>query len=139
MNTMPTPATIFANKKRPPLPAAPTPAVIAKVEPADPGKLVRPGLVDEVLDVIHDGVVKTKHLKRGQRVRPYLHGAARGSERVVDKVERLDDGAMVRVSFASAHPTQEFKAAYRWYDESLDGATIQHVVKKPGFVSYQEA
>jgi len=138
MNATPTPA-IFANKKQRPVPAPPKRVSIAQVEATDPGVIVRPGLRDEVVSTIHSGVVKTKHLERGQRVRPFVHDAPRGGERIVDKVTRLDGGAVVEVEWASAHPTSQHKAAYRWYDESLDGATVEHVVKVPGFVSYQEA
>ena len=136
----PTPA-IFATRKKPVVPAAPQrPARIsATIDTTEPGTIVRPGLVPEIIESIHDGVVKSKHLERGQRVRPFVHGEARGSERIVANVERLQGGAVVRVTWASAHAPSEHKAAYRWFDESLVGVVVEHIVRKPGFVNYQEA
>lgn len=125
----------------------PTPAMLAKLAerrqvaaltPDDAAKIVRPGLVEQEVHVIHDGVLKTKHLEPGMKVRPYLHGAPRGSERTVLYAQRLDDGAMWHVEFQSAHPAADYKAAYRWYCEALDGATVARFVKQPAFVAYQE-
>lgn len=132
MSTIPTPM-IFANRKAP-LPEPPVIKVLAVVEPQDPGKVVTLGTRDDVVTTVHTGVVKTKHLKRGQRVRPFVHGEARGSERVVGKVTKIDDGAFWHVEWASAHPAQDYRAAYRWFDEALAGADVQHVVKVPAFV-----
>lgn len=131
--SVPTPA-IFANRKAPVVPAPPVTRVIAAIEPTDPGKRVTLGVRDEVFTTVHDGVVKTKALQRGQRVRPWVHGEARGGERIVAKVTKIDDGTMWRVEWASAHPTQDYKAAYRWFDASLEGADVQHVRKVPAFV-----
>jgi len=138
--SVPTPA-IFANRKRAVTPAAPQrPARIsATIDLAEPGTIVRPGLVPEIVENIHDGVVKTKHLERGQRVRPYVHGQPRGGERIVANVERLQGGAVVRVTWASLHAPSEHPAAYRWFDESLVGVIVEQIVRKPGFVNYQEA
>lgn len=136
MTTIPSPSTLFANRKAPVMPARPQ--IAAPIALEEPGTVVRPGMI-EVLDenVLHDGVVKAKHLLRGQRVRPYVHGEARGSERIIAKVERIQGGSMVRITYASAHAPEERKAAYRFFDESLVGTPM--VVRKPGFVAYQEA
>jgi hypothetical protein len=138
--TVPTPA-IFAGRKQAVVPSAPQrPArIAATINTAEPGTIVRPGLVDEVIEEIHDGVIKTKNLEKGQRVRPFVHGEARGGERIVERTERLQGGAIVRVTWASKHAPSEHKAAYRWFDESLVGVIVEKVVQKPGFVSYQEA
>ena len=138
--TTPTPSTLAAFAKKRAVPPAPSvPKIAAIIEPSDPGNIVRPGLRHEVIEEVHNGVVKTKHLRVGQRVRPFVHGQPRGGERIVAKTTRQDGGAMVEVEWASGHPTSQHKAAYRWYDASLDGATVQRVVAKPGFVSYQES
>lgn len=133
--TVPTPAAIFANRKAPVIPAAPQ--IAAPIALAEPGNIVRPGMV-EVLDesVPHDGVVKAKHLKRGQRVRPFVHGEARGSERIVGRVERIQGGAMVKITWASPHAPEERAASYRFFNEALVGTPS--LVRKPGFVAYQE-
>lgn len=134
--TIPTPATLFANRRGPVAPPpAPAPRIVAQIQAADPGKVVTLGLVDTVVETAHDGVVKTKNLLPGQRVRAFIRGEARGGERIVKNVTKVDDGAVWHVEFASAHPDQDYKAAYRWYDESLVGTTVQHVVKSPGFVA----
>lgn len=127
--TIPTPATLFANKTRP---------VTAQLVTDVPAKTVRPGLRDEVVNDVHTGVVKTKHLKPGQEVRPYLHGRPRGGVRVVESATRVGDGATWRVEFASAHPAAEFKAAYRWFDPNLAGTLVQTVVQVPAFVPVHE-
>ena len=127
MTAVPTPA-IFAKK-------AP---LVAKVSPSEPAKIVRPGTAEDVVTSVHDGVVKTKHLKPGQSVRAFVRGEPRGSVHVVSKIERLEGGALWRVEFSSGHPTLEYKAAYRWFDESLVGSVVQHVVKRPALVAYEE-
>lgn len=103
--------------------SAPTTAVVADVQPEQRAKIVRPGPT-------HDGVVKAKQLKEGMKVRAFLHGQPRGGERVVKSVEKIDDGAMVRVTFSSAHPPADYKAAYRFHCEAL--------VREPAFVAYEE-
>lgn len=135
MTTTPSPLAVFANRKAPVLPAPPQ--IAAPIALDEPGTIVRPGMV-EALDenVPHDGVVKAKHLKRGQRVKPFVHGEARGSERIVGKVERLQGGSIVKITWASAHAPEERKAAYRFFDESLVGTPT--IVRKPGFVAYKE-
>lgn len=122
---VPNPLAVFGNRKT----EAQT-SLTAVVEPTGPSKIVRPGVVATE----HDGVVKAKHLKSGQKVRAYLQGAPRGGERVVGTVTRLGDGAMVRIEWASGQPTSEYKAAYRWHDASLEGQSIS----KPALVNYQE-
>lgn len=111
---------------------------VAQVDPGQKAKIVRPGLVDTRTYSIHDGVFKTKHLKAGMIVRPYLHGQPRGGERIVKSVTKIEDGAMWHVEFESAHAAQDYKAAYRWYCEAMDGATVEHTVKTPGLVPYEE-
>lgn len=133
MSTIPSPS-IMAKFKAP----VTTQVVVADVQPIDPGKIVRPGLVDQEYALEHDGVVKTKHLKKGQVVRAFAHGAPRGGERVVESIERLGDGATVLVTFSSPHPPAEYKAAYRWFDATLKGTTIRRTKKVPALVAYEE-
>jgi hypothetical protein len=133
MSTIPSPS-VMAKFKAP----VATEVVVADVQPVDPGTTVRPGLRDEVQALAHDGVVKTKHLQPGQVVRAFAHGEPRGGERVIESIERLDDGAMVLVTFSSPHPPTEYKAAYRWYDASLEGATIRRTRQVPALVAYEE-
>lgn len=128
--TVPSPAMLAARRKPVDL--------IAELHADEPARIVMPGVTEEVVQTIHDGVVKTKNLKPGQEVRPYLHGQPRGSLRTVATNERLGSGAEHRLTFSSAHPEGEFKAAYRWYDESLVGSVVTHTIKKPAFVAYQE-
>lgn len=110
----------------------------AVVEPDSKAKLVRPGFVPEQVQSIHDGVVKSKNLEPGQSVRPWVHGAARGAERVVKSVEKVGNGSTVLIEFVSGFDPQERAAAYRWYCEALDGATVTKTVRKPALVAYQE-
>jgi len=138
--TIPTPSTLFGKRKAPVVPRPPkieTPQIAAPLDLSEPGVIVRPGMV-ETLDenVTHDGVVKAKHLKPGQRVRPFVNGKARGGERIVGSTERVQGGAYVKITWASPHSPSEHKAAYRWFDQSLVGTPV--VVLKPGFVSYEE-
>lgn len=142
MSTIPTPASVFANRRpatapAPARPARPEPArrIIADLDPEMPAKSVRPGMRRVLVEVVSDGVVKAKHLKPGQQVRAFAHGQARGSLRTVKSVTRVGDGAMVHIEWESAHPAGEFKAAYRWYDAALDGTVSQHVERVPGFVA----
>lgn len=124
--TTPNPMTVFGARKAP----AVTTAIAAVVTPNEPGKIVRPGLVTSE----HDGVVKAKHVKKGQKVRAFIHGKAVGGERVVGKVTRIDDGASVEIEWASGHPTAQYKAAYRFHDAALQGSAI----KRPALIAYQE-
>jgi hypothetical protein len=115
------------------------PVVIAQTEPEAPASgLVRPGLREQVVEVLHDGVIKAKTLKSGQKVRAFLHGAPRGGERTVSKVTRSQDGATVIVEFSSPHPTTEYKAAYRFYDATLVDTVVRHIEKVPALVAYEE-
>lgn len=137
MTSIPSPLAIaaLAKRKQAAVPAPPVTRVLAVIEPSDPGKRVTLGTRDEVVTLgTHDGVVKAKHLQRGQRVRPFVNGEPRGSERIVASVTKVDDGAEWHVEFASAHPAQNYKAAYRWFDESLVGTDVQAIVKRPAFV-----
>ena len=130
--TVPTPsmlATIAKRKQE---------ALAAQVELDSKAKLVRPGFVSEQVQFIHDGVVKSKHLEPGMSVRPWVHGAARGAERVIEKVERVGNGATWLITFQSGFDPQERPAAYRWYCEALDGATATRTVRKQALVAYEE-
>lgn len=114
--TTPNPATVFGNRK--PMIAAPINASEVAT-PHDPTK--------------HDGIVKAKHLEsvaKGLEVRAYLNGAPRGGVRVVESVERLGDGATVRITWSSAHAPSEHKAAYRWFVPSLVGTPIKPAAKR---------
>lgn len=108
---------------------------IATIDGNDPGKVVTLGRRNQVVESIHTGVIKTKQLTPGARVRAFIRGEARGGERVVASVTKIDDGAFWHVEFSSAHPAQDYKAAYRWFDESLVGSTVRHTVKVPAFVA----
>lgn len=136
MTTIPSPA-MFAVRK--PVTLTARPVVAAEVEGAAPARTVRPGLIQKRVEVHHDGIVKAKHLQPGQVVRAYLKDAPRGGERTVESVERLEDGALVRVTFSSDHPTTDYKAAYRFFVADLVGATVRHrVVSEPALVAYEE-
>lgn len=137
----PNPLAVFGNRKAPAMPARPQ--IAAPIDLTDPGTIVRPGLVEVVADdVVHDGVVKAKHLKRGQRVRPFVRDretgeqSPRGSERIVGSVERIQGGAFVKITWASAHSAETRPASYRFFDEALVGGPV--VINVPGFVAYQE-
>lgn len=130
----------FAPKPAEAVPTFVPPVVVitADLNPADPGKIVRPGLTDKVTYSNHDGVVKAKNLVPGMVVRSWLHGAPCGSEKIIKTVERIDDGAMVRIDFASKHPSIEVKAAYRFHCEALVGTLVRNVKKVPALVAYEE-
>jgi hypothetical protein len=110
----------------------------AAIQPDAKAKVVRPGTVAEQVTYIHDGVVKSKNLEPGMNVRPYVHGQPRGAERIVKSVERVGNGAMVKIEFVAGFDPQERAAAYRWYCEALDGATATRTVRKPALVPYLE-
>lgn len=127
--------------------SAPTPTMLANnaskrqvaaIDPNAKAKVVRPGLIEVEVPYIHDGVIKTKHLVPGITVRPFLHGEPRGGERVIKSVTKVDDGAVWHIEFASAHVAQDYKAAYRWYCEAIDGATMTRKVRQPSLVPYVE-
>lgn len=136
--TVPNPS-VMARFKKPVFekPALVT-ALVAEVEPEHDAKIVRPGLRTVTEYVEHDGVVKAKHLKEGMEVRAFLHGAPRGGKRVVKSIERIDDGAQVRVEFSSPHPTTDYKAAYRFHVEALVGTPVPKVKQVPALVPYEE-
>lgn len=110
---------------------------VAAVDPDSKAKVVRPGRVNTQVSSIHDGIIKTKHLEQGLSVRPYVKGAARGGVRVIKSIARVEDGAFWDVTDEKDF-TQRFPAAYRWYCEALDGATVTKTVKTPAFVPYHE-
>lgn len=128
--------------------SVPNPAILARqaeqrrlaaeVAPSDKAKLMRPGTAEVEVPYVHDGVVKTKHLEPGMVVRPFVHGQPRGSERTVKGRTKVDNGAFHDVEFESAHPGQQYKAAYRWYCEALDGMPTSRTVRKPALVPYEE-
>lgn len=99
-----------------------------------PGHVVTLGsrTVEQV--TVHDGVVRAKHLKPGQVVRAWLHDAPRGSEREVASVEPINDGSMVRITWATQHPVSEVKAAYRYHDAALEGTEVVKRVRQRAFV-----
>lgn len=128
MSSTPSPATLAHMLQR----------KTALVEPEVKARLVRPGLTETEVHFIHDGVVKTKHLKPGMVVRPFVHGKARGGEREVGEVKRIGNGATHHVSWTTPHPEGEWAAAYRWYCEALDGAPVTKTVRRPALVPYEE-
>jgi hypothetical protein len=96
--------------------------IAAEVDVTAPGRVVRPGVVEVVS--AHDGVIKAKQLAPGMKVRSWLHGKACGSEKVVSKVTRVEDGTMIEVEFSSGHPTSRFKPAYRFFVAALQGTEV---------------
>lgn len=144
MSTSFSPMSMPTKRREVPMPEFVAPNITADVTPEQPAALVqptglvRPGYRDEVTTATHDGVVKAKNLQHGQVVRAWIKGEPRGGERVVDTIERIEDGAMVRVTFSSQHPTTDYKAAYRFHDESLVGTPFTKVRKVPALVAYQE-
>lgn len=99
-----------------------------------PGQVVTLGsrTVEQV--IVHDGVIRAKHLKPGQVVRAWLHGEPRGGERQVESVESIEGGAMVRITWATEHPVSEVKAAYRYHDKTLEGQRTVKRVRQRSFV-----
>lgn len=97
--------------------AVPSPSVMAQFK--------RPVIADvkhdsdaKTYDVSHPQVIKAKQLKDhlGAEVRPFVHGQPRGNVRVVEAVSPVDeDHAEWYVEFASSHPAQTYKAAYRFW------------------------
>lgn len=134
---------MFANRKAPAVPTAPVfrAAVVADVQPTTPVASGRamPGHIDKVETSEHDGVLKAKQLRKGQRVRAFVHGKPQGGVRIVATVSKVDDNGMVDVTWASGHPDSSHKAAYRFFDESLVGTPVQRIVKVPALVPYQES
>lgn len=138
MSTVPSP--LFMPARRTPLTARPVQITADLVEdaPAQLTGLVRPGLVDEVVVTKHDGIIKAKNAKPGMVVRAYLKGEPRGGERVINTVERSEDGATVLVTFSSPHPDTEYKAAYRFYVAALVDTDVTVTHKVHALVPYQE-
>jgi hypothetical protein len=113
-------------------------AVVTDVEPEVSAKLVRPGFKSVVRHGTHDGIVKAKSVEKGMRIRSWLHDKPCGSEKVVESVERVGDGSKVLITFSSAHPATEYKAAYRFYVAALVGTPTQKVESIPALVAYEE-
>jgi len=135
MSDAPTPAALVGLKRHASI--ASTTQIAAQVTETAPGKIVRPVQTAEAVNEIHDGVIKARQLKPGQTVRPYLHGSPRGSERVVETVTRVEDGAMVEITYSSPHPAAKVKAAYRFYDASLVGTVKTQVRRVAKFVEVE--
>lgn len=78
-------------------------AVVAETTPSDPA--VEPA-----------NVIKAKAALKGQVVRAWLHGEARGGEYTIESVTRSEDGASVHIEFVqpSQRPGGDYKAAYRF-------------------------
>lgn len=132
--TVPNPSVMARLKAKPVVKA-----IVVDVTPSQPAKgLVRPGFETVVHIDAHDGVIKAKHVKKGMKVRAYVHGKPSGGERVVDTVERSKDGSMVTISFSSPHPTTEYKAAYRFFVQTLVGTPVERVTQVPALVAYEE-
>lgn len=108
--------------------------VAAEIHPLEPGRVVRPGFIEQVQEGQHDGVEKAKYIKPGQVVQSFLHGQPRGSAKTVATVTMTEDNERVRIEFSSAHPTQEFKPAYRFYVAELAGTVVTNVKKVPAFI-----
>lgn len=132
MTAIPTPA-FLAAKPRPDLAAK---QQVAKIEPELPSGRMTLGDT-EVVSLLHDGVVKTKHLKPGMEVQPFVKGEPRGALRTVATVERLGDGEFWHVTFSTPHPEWDYKAAYRWYVPALKDTEVKHTVRR--LVPYQES
>ena len=146
MSTIPSPS-LMAKFKKPVMPTntthstesvQTTAVIVAEHDPSKP-KRTRPGIVQQRVEVIHDGVIKAKQLEPGMMVKAYLHGSPKGGERVVGSVERVGDGATVMVTFSSPHPATEYAAAYRFHCEALVGSAVRHkVISLPALVPYEE-
>lgn len=121
-------------------PVATTQVVLAVTEPADPGKIVRPGLQEVITQGTHDGVIRAKDAKKGQTVRAWLHGAPRGAEYVIESVTPSKDGSTVTIAWVQPcqKPATEYKAAYRFYVDALAGKPVQKVSHVPALVAYEE-
>lgn len=99
-----------------------------------PSRVVAPGGRRTVLvTTVDDGVRKAKQVQPGQRVQPFIHGVARGGVRVVESVERIEDNTLVRITFSSGHPAQDYKPAYRFID--LDAVGKEITVRQSTFVA----
>lgn len=95
-----------------------------------PGHVVRPAVVTD--EFTHDGVIKAKHAKPGQVVRPFLHGKPVGRERTIKSVEILgEDRSSVWIEFEGEFEAQNYKPAYRWYVAALVGTPVKR--QRAGF------
>lgn len=107
--------------------STPTPALMPKFKPAVVADLTVETTTPEPT------VLKAKELLAGMTVRAWLHDAPRGTERTVESVERLEDGAVVRVAFSDTNLTEaekvrDYKAAYRF---SLVSGPAEHLTYQP--------
>jgi hypothetical protein len=113
-------------------------AVSVDLKPEQSAKLVRPGFKQVVHTDAHDGVIKAKHVESGMTIRAFLHNKPCGGERVVDTVTPSPDGSTVTISFSSPHPTTDYKAAYRFFVQTLVGTPVERVTHVPALVAYEE-
>lgn len=63
------------------------------------------------------GVIKAKHVKKGQVLRAWLKGQARGGEYTVQAATRSEDGSTVHIAWEQPcqRPDEDYKAAYRFF------------------------
>lgn len=118
----------------------PVERIVAEFVP-QAGARVRPGFKVQIVEVPHTGEIKAKELVRmepGTQVRAFLHGEPRGGVRTVAEAVPNEDGSVVTVTFSSAHPVTEYKAAYRFHVEALVGTPVQIRRQVPALVDYEE-
>lgn len=132
----PSPA-LMPQFKVPVVDVEPTERIVSEFD-AEAGAKVRPGFKIQIVETPHDGVIKAKNAQPGQTVRAFLNGEPRGGERVVDSVTPNEDGSLINITFLSAHPTTEYKAAYRFYVEDLVGTPVRTRRQVPALVPYEE-
>lgn len=145
--TIPTPSAVFGNRTAPTVPTFTPPARPQVAAPVDLSEVtkVQPGLVEEVIEGLHDGVVKAKHLEPGMEVQPWVKDrrteqwAPRGSRRIVKSTRRVQNGAFVEITWATPHSPERRPASYTFHCAELVDTVKYDVVRKPGFVAYQEA
>lgn len=134
--TVPSPSVMARFKKPTETPVVE--AVAADLSPSQPAKLVRPGFKEVVHTDAHDGIIKAKHVEPGMTIRAFLHGKPCGGERIVSGVEPSPDGSTITISFSSPHPTTDYKAAYRFFVQTLVGTPVKRVTHVPALVAYEE-
>lgn len=114
----------------------PKPSALVRLDPIEPGTLVRPGTVEQV--TVTSGVIKAKHVKPGMELRAFLKGEPRGAKRTVASKRRVPgtDGAKVEITWTEDSPlphVSEYAAAYRFHGEAIE--VVKHV---PTLVPYSE-
>lgn len=88
--------------------------VAAVINPDLHGKVVRPHPIDPV--------VKAKQLFPGQRVKPLVKGNPHGGTRIVGTIERINDGAAIRITWSNGYTSSVVQPAFRFFDVDLDEA-----------------